>query len=93
MSKHTPGPWKTVSVYADTEVRTDSEALVAVVTPVRCESAENARLISAAPELLAALELARDALLIWAPKDIRMEQITVAIAKARGELFNTGVER
>ena len=55
--KHTPGPWHTVSVYADTEVQTQDGALVAVVTPVRCESAENARLIAAAPELLAALLL------------------------------------
>lgn len=59
-AQHTPGPWKTVSVYADFEVRTAEDALVAVVTPVRCESTENARLIAAAPEMLAALIVARE---------------------------------
>lgn len=53
----------------------------------------NAHLIAAAPELLVALELAREALLIWAPKDIRMAQIDHAISKARGELFNTTDDR
>lgn len=56
-TKHTPGPWHTVSVYADQEVLTKEGALVAVVTPVRCESTENARLIAAAPDMLAALLL------------------------------------
>jgi hypothetical protein len=45
-----------VSVYADAEVRTEADALVAVVTALRCESAENARLIASAPDLLDALQ-------------------------------------
>ena len=95
MRKHTPGPWKTVSVYADTEVRTDSEALVAVVTPVRCESAENARLIAAAPDLLEAL---RGAVVLFAchAKDCTamnwLDRAEAALTKAGGELFNTADE-
>jgi hypothetical protein len=57
MSKHTPGPWHTLTVYADHEVRTSESQLVAVVSALRCESEENARLIAAAPDLLEALEL------------------------------------
>jgi hypothetical protein len=89
MSKHTPGPWKTVSAYADIEVRTDSDALVAVVTPVRCESAENARLIAAAPDMLAALDFLNQC---STPMTGQQEEcwilVRAALAKARGELFN-----
>lgn len=44
----------------------------------------NARLIAAAPELLKMLNLARDALRIWAPKDAHLTQIDAVIAKAEG---------
>jgi len=55
----------------------------------------DARLIAAAPELLEALELARDhidmaALEVSHCKDA--DRIRAAIAKARGELFNTADE-
>lgn len=52
---HTPGPWKSTTAYIDIEVRTESYALVAVVTPIRCETEANASLIAAAPDLLEAL--------------------------------------
>lgn len=45
------GPWCVFSVYAQHEVRTPSGTLVAVVN-----SRDDARLISAAPDLLAALQ-------------------------------------
>jgi hypothetical protein len=102
MDKHTPGPWETKhrkgsdAMYR-TEIFSEQHGGIATCewTPKHCGNGvtetyreANAHLISAAPELLAALELARDALLIWAPKDIRIEQINFAISKARGELFN-----
>ena len=48
--KHTSGPWHVFSVYAQHEVRTPTDTLVAVVN-----SREDARLIAAAPDLLEAL--------------------------------------
>lgn len=48
-TKHTPGPLHVFSVYAQHEVRTSTDTLVAVVN-----SREDARLFSAAPELLEA---------------------------------------
>jgi hypothetical protein len=105
MSKHTTGPWFVRTRVVDGEVvdcfvaAKDMQGL-----PYDAEilgddeyrdgidrRLADANLIAAAPELLAALELARDALLIWAPKDIRIEQINFAISKAGGELFNTAL--
>ncbi len=51
MSKHTPGPWHVFSIYAQHEVRTPTDTLVAVAN-----DRANARLIAAAPELLSALK-------------------------------------
>ena len=51
MIKHTEGPWHIFSVYAQHEVRTPTDGLIAVV-----DSRQNARLISAAPDLLEALQ-------------------------------------
>lgn len=94
MKNHTPGPWHTVSVYADYEVRTTADAMVAVVNPVRCESAENARLIAAAPELLDALRGAVALFACQCHKDCTalnwLDRAEAALAKAEagGELLN-----
>ncbi|MBU9579582.1 hypothetical protein KTE26_14200 [Ralstonia mannitolilytica] len=48
-TKHTPGPLHVFSVYAQHEVRTPTDTLVAVAN-----SRDDARLFSAAPELLEA---------------------------------------
>ena len=88
-AQHTPGPWKTVSVYADFEVRTAEDALVAVVTPVRCESTENARLIAAAPDLLAACKAMLACCYDLERNDETLSAVKTtmyAIAKATGEM-------
>jgi hypothetical protein len=64
---HTPGPWVVNDLYAETEIRgpQNSGAMICVMTPWGISADEpspqraNARLIAAAPELLAALMLAR----------------------------------
>ena len=92
MSKHTPGPW-----IFDNEIgfiRTDTppygEWDVAKVNIVRAEAKANARLIAAAPELLDALKLMRDAFLDTEGSHGTLEQTATdaadaAIAKATGE--------
>jgi len=53
---HTPGPWSRFGVYSHIEIRNESSELVAVVeSELGEERFQNARLISAAPDLLAAL--------------------------------------
>lgn len=47
MSKHTSGPWHVFSVYAQHEVRTATDTIVAA-----CVARADARLIAAAPDLL-----------------------------------------
>ena len=83
-SKHTPGPWGVTRLQGVEYVTIDGGRVsVARVSALKTGEA-NARLIAAAPELLAALELAliaidEDA----APKVAGMAR--AAIAKARGE--------
>lgn len=57
MSKHTTGPWKTGDGYSahKTTVFTGRSVLIA-----RAESEDDARLISSAPDLLAALQAFMD---------------------------------
>lgn len=64
MSKHTPGPWKAVSAAACAEIEVMEIAEVAHMRvipagggwPTAGEPEDDARLIAAAPELLAAIE-------------------------------------
>lgn len=88
-SKHTftPGPWK----FRDGYILANGEALKVIgvqvpitVGPSRLEAIHNARLIAAAPELLAALKEALAAL-NGAPNTVGLhDQISAAIAKAEG---------
>lgn len=63
MSKHTPGPWEVVG-HGGLEVRSTPEQILIAGcfytgTNRRGQSKANARLISAAPKMLEALELAQ----------------------------------
>lgn len=82
MSKHTIGPWHVFSVYAQHEVRTPTDTLVAVV-----DSREDARLISAAPELLGALQMAVEWIKEYRQGDNAVQTLrdaNRAISKAQG---------
>lgn len=83
MSEHTPGPWRlsTVGAVPHAEITSDSGS-IALVALGRKESQENARLIAAAPDLLAACELALYAFETRAVID--WGELERAIAKARG---------
>ena len=60
MSKHTPGPWKTRYIKTLNPAIATEESIVATVNSVNPQNPEeriaNARLIAAAPDLLAAVE-------------------------------------
>ena len=87
MNMHTPGPWA---------VEVDKHGEVTVYEAVTLQNIDickmggntndgsNARLIHAAPDLLAALEVANEALCDLPLMDSRIVQIRAAIAKATG---------
>lgn len=88
---HTPGPWNysstTVGIYDTERVLAGKYENIAHVHKL-----ENLRLIAAAPELLAALELANTMLNFLykttddhAPDNVDHGRIRLAIAKAKGE--------
>lgn len=89
-TKHTPGPWRfdesNFGINSDPGwgiVGPSGESLgVTVHWDNHCEAGANARLIAAAPDLLAACKaaLARPGLEGW-----QREQITAAIARAEAE--------
>lgn len=93
--KHTPGPWHegalngAGSIFCDGDYRMDNEHGATVLYPIALinygpdpeEDSANARLIAAAPELLAALEAFIDEA---NTKNVR-QMARAAIAKAKGE--------
>jgi hypothetical protein len=92
-AQHTPGPWitKPETAYVDSQVWADGLLIAEVNGKGLEETASNARLIAAAPELLAACERALIAIEALPPRlgEDRYEplmQLTAAIQKARGEL-------
>jgi hypothetical protein len=92
MSKHTPGPWTFDNgiEFICTDTSPYGEWAVAKVNIVRAEAKANARLIAAAPELLDALKLMRDAFLDTEGSHGTLEQTATdaaeaAIFKATGE--------
>ena len=96
MSKHTPGPWTFDNgiefICTDTSSHGEwyGDWAVARVNILKAEAKANARLIAAAPELLDALKLMRDAFLDTEGSHGTLEQTATdaadaAIAKATGE--------
>jgi hypothetical protein len=91
MSKHTPGPWEALTADQDGIVIVSGPFSVCTVNanePQEAECLGNARLIAAAPELLAALER----LLAWADQAVSPSSrlpyyaaTCAVIAKAKGE--------
>ena len=87
---HTPGPWVAstppfVGGHIYTEAPGERGVIVANLTPIN-ERDANARLIAAAPELLAACEALLERYRIMVAADgIECLQAIVAIAKARGD--------
>lgn len=95
MSQHTRGPWhigpnRLIVYAADGYAIADAKTFHLRHSPNEGEA--NARLIAAAPDMLATLEEMRST--IWhltdpsnpgGPYDKRLERIDAAIAKARGE--------
>ena len=87
---HTPGPWEiTVDQYGNLDVTMEGAGDM-LADLKGCPNAEaNARLIAAAPDLLAALEALRGDLLRYPNDDARREAIVnaaeAAIAAARGD--------
>ncbi len=103
-NEHTPGPWKytpTNTELVSHIIRSTDGWAVATVTPKDGdETAQNAQLIAAAPDMLEALEGALDTMgfllaEVKAQGDIpqddedlardRYDQVLAAIAKAKGE--------
>ena len=89
-TKHTPGPWKAYTAaknQKEYQVYTDTSGHIACgVEHVAWTNTEaNARLISAAPEMLVALEAALNWLECTGVDNGINLKIHAAIAKARGE--------
>ena len=81
MSKHTPGPWTFVHEGGiDGGYFIDAKEDVVVLPRGRLNEAD-ARLIAAAPDLLAALKAVMEAAEKWSPA---IDQGRAAIAKAEG---------
>ena len=84
-AKHTPGPWKWLSVDGGWDAIAEEAYPKSLICKLVLNVGANARLISAAPELLSALQLVRrNSLRADWPHDIN-EAIDGAIAKATGE--------
>ena len=90
-STHTPGPWDVSFGRNDAAIH--AGGTIAMIDDVMTGWRANARLIAAAPELLAALEAAHTSLSAWvdyAQGDISdddnetLDMIVAAIAKAKG---------
>ena len=86
-TKHTPGPWQIEPEFPFEVHKGHSIAVVKEMVLCEDESLANAALISAAPDLLEALEAFRaiDAFEGWHPKYREaIEKAEAAIAKATG---------
>jgi hypothetical protein len=92
-TKHTPGPWSAIKADTYLELRDGSNDPILRIRGGMLPTSANARLIAAAPDLLAALENAANVLAGIAVGDLKtvypsspaLEQARAAIAKAKGE--------
>lgn len=93
MIKHTPGPWYYAGLAGDHDFGIYPESTGRDIALVRDFNEANARLIAAAPDMLAALENARNVLAGLACGDLTrihrssptLEEVREAIRKATGE--------
>ncbi|MDT4853095.1 hypothetical protein FQZ97_873490 [compost metagenome] len=99
MSRHTPGPWRYQGPddFMDFNIlhNGDSLAVAAVVSNMRNleEIAANARLVAAAPDLLAALQLTSKALTAaLTGGEVSAAQAGNALVKAAEALAKAGAE-
>lgn len=85
--QHTPGPWHIGRRFIVYGPHGEQVADCSTVTNFADENRANARLIVAAPDLLAACEKAEASLLSSNPLDFKvgLAAIRAAIAKTRGE--------
>lgn len=84
MSKHTPGPW-TIRSRSGFDYGTTVYDVPEVCTNIKNE--QNARLISAAPELLSVCKELADSAAYWGDYDVPLgivDRLNAAIAKAEG---------
>lgn len=90
MNAYTPGPWKAsvgtgyVAIMAGPTIANQ----LAMTMTCNAEGLANARLIAAAPDLLAALERLEAGVRLWISRGVSdedMDAARAAIAKARGE--------
>ena len=92
MSKHTPGPWVAIArtnAYISIEAPEQPGYVAKAVATVSMNNHEdNARLIAAAPDLLAVLQELEKSARYWGEYDVPLgivDRISAAIAKATGE--------
>jgi len=94
MSKHTPGPWHVVTEQGRPVVKCANDFYITnTVDAAGYESDDdtmfaNARLIAAAPDLLAVLQELQESSSYWSEYDVPLgivDRINSAIAKATGE--------
>jgi len=88
-TKHTPGPWSVHGSYIGAGNKRSMKVVATVANMPSDEMspdevAANAALVAAAPDLLAALVDAADALLIHCPDAWALLQARAAIAQATG---------
>jgi hypothetical protein len=92
MTRHTPGPWRVFDVFSDVEIVTDRKDALETESIVQFKGQRNAeanaRIMAAAPEMLAALELCEDVLAKLArlddgtPSISALDAARAALAKA-----------
>lgn len=89
MSKHTPGPWGVVAYGLHGRMKVTAGSMpVASIASANRDASFNARLIAAAPELLAVLQELEESARYWGEYDVPLgivDRISAAIAKATGE--------
>ena len=83
-TKSSPGPWSLRHAFGKYELSYDDDMIADMKMSGLPEDADNARLISAAPDLLEALLVARDYTAYAQAEPADMALIDAALAKALG---------